>query len=263
MSASLVTLVIPALNEAARIAKTVKVAGQAMRAGVVDRTIVIDGGSDDLTAERAEADGIEVVEARLVTLVSGPVLGKGDSVWRALSLVPDGIVVLVDADLGGLEVQQISRLVSGLSNASIQLVKGAFKRVDVHRSPRALEGGRVTEFVARPALKLLDCRLANLKQPLGGQVAFRRDAIATLPVLTGYALEIGMLLDVWNRFGIDAIVEADIGSIQNRWKSDADLIKVADQVMAGLLLRLDSGISVARVAAERSGVVERPPVDPL
>jgi hypothetical protein len=56
--------------------------------------------------------------------------------------------------------------------------------------------------------------------------------------VTGYGIEIAMLIDVFRAVGEEAIVEADMGLINNRHKPDEALEDVRDQVLAGAALRI-------------------------
>ena len=77
-------------------------------------------------------------------------------------------------------------------------------------------GGRVTELVARPLLSLLFPKLADIVQPLGGEYAARRDALEVLPFVEGWGVELGLLVDVVERFGRDAVAQVDLGTREHR-----------------------------------------------
>ena len=62
-------------------------------------------------------------------------------------------------------------------------------------------GGRVNHLTARPALALFYPQLAQIRQPLAGEVAARRELLERLPFATGYGVEIAMLIDVWREVG--------------------------------------------------------------
>src|SRR5205823_5647920 len=59
---------------------------------------VIDASSRDGTAEVAAAAGAEVHDEAELVPDYGPVRGKGDAMWRALSIARHEVVVYVDAD---------------------------------------------------------------------------------------------------------------------------------------------------------------------
>ncbi len=72
------------------------------------------------------------------------------------------------------------------------------------------EGGRVTELVARPLLNLFFPELSGLIQPLSGEQAGRREVLEQLPFLTGYGVEIGLLIDLLGKYGLQAIGQVDL-----------------------------------------------------
>ena len=57
-------------------------------------------------------------------------------------------------------------------------------------------GGRVTELVARPLINLFFPELSGMIQPLSGEYAGRREHLEQIAFFTGYAVEIGHLIDL-------------------------------------------------------------------
>jgi hypothetical protein len=72
--------------------------------------------------------------------------------------------------------------------------------------------------------------------------------------VTGYGIEIAMLIDVWRHLGAAGIVEADMGSVNNRWKPDDALSDVIADVVGAAQLR---NVTIDGVAG--SLLVERTP----
>lgn len=246
-----VTVCVPARNEAAAISRTVAALVALRERDVIDRVLVLDGSSHDDTAALAAAAGADVCDVATVFPALGPVLGKGDSMWRGLSLVETPVVVFIDADL---QVDH-ARLVCGLAGPLLadgeralggggqrhpRFVKGAFHR----RSPDFIveqdpfDGGRVTELMARPLMNLLRPDLAGFYQPLGGQVAGEVALLRSIPMLTGYAVEIGMLVDVVDRLGAEGVAQVDLGELRNRPRPTSELAPMAQEVLYGFLLRV-------------------------
>ena len=75
---------------------------------------------------------------------------------------------------------------------------------------RETGGGRVTELVARPLLNLFYPELSGLIQPLSGEYAGRRDVLESIPFFTGYGVEIGLLVDIAKKFGLNAIAQINL-----------------------------------------------------
>jgi glucosyl-3-phosphoglycerate synthase len=152
--------------------------------------------------------------------------------------VPADWYVFLDADLGNICIDHIIALTQHIGAPGISFVKGGFVRVDEHGEPREIPAGRVTELVGRPLLRRVAPGLTGLSQPLSGQVAIEGNLARSLSFVTGYGVEIAMLIDVFRAVGVEGIVEADMGFINNRYKPDDALEEVRDQVLAGAALRI-------------------------
>ena len=79
-----VTVVLPARE----VADTVGVIVERLLglAPLIDQVLVVDAGSRDGTADVAAESGAEVRQESELLADFGPVLGKGDAMWRALSV---------------------------------------------------------------------------------------------------------------------------------------------------------------------------------
>jgi dihydropteroate synthase len=210
-------------------------------AGLVDRALVLDGGSTDGTPEAARRAGLTVLAAADLA-PGGPAVGKGGAVARLVAHLradhdaPD-VLVLVDGDVVGLGVDSVAALLAPLADPRVALVKGVCRRIVDPASEAVLRPGRVSELVARPALALLSPALAGLTDPLSGQVAVRLAALEGIDLADGYGLELAMLLAVEARHGADAIVEVALEPIRHRHKDVDELVPVARDVMAVIVER--------------------------
>lgn len=268
-----VALVVPALNEADAIGATVEAAVELAGFGVLDEVVVVDGGSADATVAVAAAAGARTARAAELHPELGPVLGKGDAMWRSLRLVDADVIVFLDGDLQG----DIATFICGLAGPllledGLDFVKGSFHRIrpDGAEPDDPFDGGRVTELVARPLLNLWRPDLAAFYQPLGGQVAGRAPLLRSLPFLTGYAVEIAMLADVVDRVGSDRVIEVELGTLRNRPRPTTALAPMAQEVLYGFASRVLPSEArpswrpyarprTAAVADSPPAVVERPP----
>ena len=217
--------------------RTAAVAREAIDRGIITSATVLDGGSTDGTARTARDAGIDVLDVPATMPHLGPVLGKGDSLFRGVHTVNADWYVFLDADLGNVSTDHVAALTGPIGDTGVVFVKGGFVRVDENGTPRPVPGGRVTESVARPLLAAVAPELAALSQPLSGQVAIRGDVARGLGFVTGYGVEIAMLIDVWRAQSAAGIREVDMGSIQNRWKDDSALDTVAEEVRAAAAMR--------------------------
>ncbi len=240
-----VTVCLPARNEAAAIGHTVETLVGLRTLGAVDQVLVLGGDSHDETDRIARDAGAMVCDTSKVFTELGPILGKGDAMWRGLSAITTDVVVFIDADLD----TNLERLVCGLAGPlvtarsqpdPVRFVKGAFRRhhPDYITDQDPYDGGRVTESVARPLINLMRPDLAAFYQPLGGQVAADTELIRAIPIMTGYAVEIVMLLDVVDRVGLGCVAEADLGDLENRPRTTSELAPMAQEVIFGFLHRV-------------------------
>lgn len=271
-----VTVCVPVVNDRDGISRSIEQIGLLTDGGLVDRFLVLDGGSDDGTLELAahlarDHDHTEVVSAGALATDVGPVRGKGDSIWRSIGELDTDVAVYLDADLLNVSPNMALSLAAPLVfGDDVDLTKGLFHRITDRGDPREYDGGRVTELVARPLINLVSPELACFYQPLGGQIGIRSDLLRSLPVFTAFGVEIGMLFDVSRRVGLDRIGEVELGDLVNSEKSDGELLPMAQQVAYTLLHRAGCG-DPAWVPAVRptfdgelrevpgADVVERPP----
>lgn len=249
-----IALLIPALNEEAGLARTATAALEALSVGDVASVHVLDGGSRDATREVARSHGLDVVEVGQVMANLGPVLGKGDSLFRGVHSIDADWYVFLDADLGNISRNHIAALTGRIGQPGVSFVKGGFVRVDERGVPRPVPGGRVTEEYGRPLLGEVAPELAGLSQPLSGQVAIEASLARSLSFVTGYGVEIAMLIDVWRAVGRAGMLEADMGPVNNRWKPDDALDDVIGDVVGAAHLR---GATLFPEWASRSKVADR------
>jgi len=215
-----ISVCLPARNEAATIGAIVHEIRERLigstdpAAGLVDEIVVIDDGCTDATAEVALAAGARVVREADLLPEAGPGSGKGNALWKSLQACAGDLICWLDADLRNFRADTVVALLEPLVvDADTVLVKAGYAR-SFEGAPSG--GGRVTELVARPLLSLLFPKLADIVQPLGGEYAARRDALEVLPFVEGWGVELGLLVDVVERFGRDAVTQVDLGTREHR-----------------------------------------------
>ncbi len=246
--------------------------------GVLDQVVVVDAASGDGTAEIAERAGAEVHQEADLMPAFGPPRGKGDAMWRSLSVLEGDIVVYLDADSEAFGRHFACGLVGPLvDDPDVHFVKAFYRRpFKLGETTTRDGGGRVTELTARPLLNSFWPELAGLRQPLSGEVAARRRVLEQVSFATGYGVEIGVLLDVYRMVGLDAIAQVDLDVRQNCHQPLADLYPMACAVLraAGSRLeregRLDGPFAGEVLAPVAEGMepreiesVERPPMASL
>src|SRR5436305_13643942 len=164
-----ISVCVPARDEAATIASVVEPLVQLREQGAVDQVVVVDASRDG-TADIAARLGADVYAQSALMRSFGPVLGKGDGMWRSLPWLTGDVVCFVDADTEAFGAHFACGLVGRLvMDPDVQFVKGFYRRPFRLGDEVAPEGGgRVTELTARPLLELFHPRLAKIQQPPAG-----------------------------------------------------------------------------------------------
>jgi phosphoserine phosphatase len=200
-------VVIPALNEAARIGDVVR---HALADAATAEVIVVDDSSIDETAKLAQQAGAKVITSSM--------LGKGASMRDGVGVAQCDVIVYLDGDITGLRPNIVTDLCRPLVHGEADFVKARFGRV----------GGRVTELTAKPMLKVFFPEIAHFAQPLGGLIAARTSLLKALPFEDGYGVDIGLLIDA-SQAGA-RLAEVDIGSLEHDSQPLLDLTAMANEV---------------------------------
>jgi glucosyl-3-phosphoglycerate synthase len=255
-----VSVCLPARECAGTVGHIVGELVELREAGAIDQIVVIDAASADGTAAVARGAGAVVHQEGDLLAELGPVLGKGDAMWRALSVLDGELVCFVDADSEGFSAHFVTGLLGPLvCEPGVSFVKAFYRRPFEQDGISLPEGGgRVNHLMARPALRLFYPELAGVRQPLAGEVAVRRELLGRLRFATGYGVEIAMLIDVWREVGLDGIAQVDLEVHRNRHQPLAALTPMAQTVLATIARRLEEE---GRLSGGQSveAIVERPP----
>ncbi|HEY5024738.1 MAG TPA: glucosyl-3-phosphoglycerate synthase [Acidimicrobiales bacterium] len=240
-----VAVCLPARNEAATlgpIVTSVRAALTTAGGGVdlVDDLVVIDDGSDDDTAAVARRSGARVIAA---STAGG---GKGQAMAVALEETDAELLVFLDADVENFDLHFVTGLVGpllfepGPAEPDVALVKGFYER-PLHGQKGA--GGRVTELVARPVIDLLFPHLGGVRQPLAGETAAPRTVLDKTGLAPGYCVELALLIDVAEQFGVEQVTQVDLGVRVHRNRPLTELRPQATDVLGAALLR--AGVTLA------------------
>jgi glucosyl-3-phosphoglycerate synthase len=209
-----ISVVVPARDEERTVGEVVAVL-RALRdeAGLLDQVLVVDGDSNDDTAEVARRAGATVVRQSQVLPGGGTVPGKGEALWKGLAACDGDLVVFVDADIEGLDPRFVTGLLGPLlTDDDVAFVKATYDRpLRVGDELHPAGGGRVTELLARPLLAAFWPELGWLAQPLSGEYAGRRSLLEQLPFVRGYGVELAMLVDIVDLVGAEVIAQVDLG----------------------------------------------------
>jgi glucosyl-3-phosphoglycerate synthase len=228
---------------------------------VIDQVVVVDDSTDG-TADIARACGAEVHDQSSLCAHLGPVQGKGDAMWRALSVLHGDVVCYLDADSERFGAHFAAGLAGVVAiPGPVAFAKAFYRRpfkVDA-AAEQPTGGGRVTELTARPLLKAFFPDLAEVRQPLAGEIAARRDLLERLAFPLGYAVDIGLLIDAWREIGLEGLAQVDMDVRQNRHRPLEELGPMAEAVLSAVADRLERDGRL-QPCASRGAWPERPPM---
>jgi glucosyl-3-phosphoglycerate synthase len=233
-----VSVCLPALDVAETVGPIVAALREQLvrRAGLVDEVVVVDSRSADGTAAAAAAAGARVVQDDEVLPELGPGRGKGEAMWKSLAVLRGGLVVWLDSDVVDFDPAFVTGLVGPLiEDPGVGYVKAAYRRA---LGADEDAGGRVTEICARPLINLFYPELAGFAQPLSGEAAGRRELLASVPFFGGYAVELGLLIDLSRRAGLGALAQVDLGARRHGNQPTVALGAMAATITQAVLRRL-------------------------
>ncbi|APT92815.1 glucosyl-3-phosphoglycerate synthase [Corynebacterium phocae] len=237
-----VSVIIPALNEEQTVATVVR----ACLADNPVEVLVIDADSTDATAIRAREAGARVVNWREVMPGVTPRPGKGESLWRGVAAARGDVVCFIDADLTSATPGMVNALSAPFAEPRVQLVKATYPRT---LSGKPTGGGRVTELSAKPLIREFFPHLMFIDQPLGGEYALRRSAARQLPFVDGYGVDIALLIDCAETFGVDSLAQVGLPARVHRNRPLHQLAPMAHTVARTILWR--AGVLRTKPGAHR------------
>jgi len=172
-----ISILIPCRNEEATVAKVIKLFSQEVPTATI---WVIDNGSTDETAKRAEDAGAQVIS------VAAP--GKGIAVRRAIELIDSAIYVMVDGD-GTYDASSLKQALVEFRSQDLDFSTGT--RTWSDKSPPRTMAQRIGGFLVRVMFLVL-YGLA-VKDPLSGLRILSRRFVKSVQFLSvGFELEVEM-----------------------------------------------------------------------
>jgi glucosyl-3-phosphoglycerate synthase len=238
-----ISVCFPTLNEEKTIAKSIILMKAELidRYPLIDEIAVVDSGSTDRTCEIAREYGADTYTASEYLQEEGQYRGKGENLWKALYLLKGDIIVYVDADIQNIHHRFVYGLIGPLLlNEGVKFVKAFYERPFVAAEVlRATGGGRVTEILIRPLFSQFFPELSVIIQPLSGEYAGYREIFEQIPFPVGYGVETGMLIDIYQRWGLDIIAQTDLDQRIHRNQSTTSLGKMSFGVLQTFWNRLD------------------------
>jgi len=239
-----ISLCLPTLNEEKTIGKELIIFRSELveRYPLIDEIAVIDSGSDDKTLEVAKNYGADTYLASDILPHLEPKKGKGENLWKAIYQLEGDIIVYVDADISNIHPRFVYGLVAPLVyRDELQYVKAFYDRpLAFSGNTRASGGGRVTEILVRPLFSLFFPELTSIIQPLSGEYAVRRDVLDKIAFPIGYGVETSHLIDVYNKFGLEAFAQTDLDKRVHENQPTQALGKMSFGILQTFIKRVNS-----------------------
>jgi glucosyl-3-phosphoglycerate synthase len=239
-----ISLALPALNEAQTVGNVIQTIKGALMdsAPLLDEIILIDSNSEDRTREIAQSLDIPVYIHQEVLPDYGSRRGKGEALWKSLYCTQGDIVIWLDTDIVNIHPRFAYGLIGPLLlRPDIQFVKGFYRRpLRVGDKIQAGGGGRVTELTARPLLNLFYPELSGVIQPLSGEYGGTRAALELFSFFSGYGVEIGLLIDMLDKFGLNAIAQVDLQERIHHNQPLEALSKMSFAIIQAVIHKLES-----------------------
>ena len=209
-----ISLALPALNEEETVGKVIRTMKRNLmqKVPLLDEIVLIDSNSADRTREIAIKEGIPVYIHQQLLEHMGVRQGKGEALWKSLFVTHGDIIVWIDTDIVNIHPRFVYGIIGPLlQNPHIQFIKGFCRRpLKIGSKMQVGGGGRVTELTARPLLNLFYPELSGMVQPLSGEYGGRRTALEQATFFSGYGVETGLLIDIYERYGLSAIAQVDL-----------------------------------------------------
>jgi glycosyltransferase involved in cell wall biosynthesis len=113
-----IAAVLPAYNEAGRVADVIKVV---LRSPSIDEVVVVNDGSTDATASVVS----KIPGVRLINLTVNQ--GKGAAMTAGVNATTADILVFLDADLIGLKPEHVEALIAPVKSRRYEMAVGSFR----------------------------------------------------------------------------------------------------------------------------------------
>lgn len=238
-----ISLALPALNEENTVREVIHSIKSTLmdQFPLLDEIVLIDSNSSDRTREIAAEMGIPVYIHQKMLPEYGARQGKGEALWKSLLVTRGDLVIWIDTDIINIHPLFVYGVIGPLLvNPKIQFVKGFYQRpLKSGELTQSNGGGRVTELTARPLINLFYPELSGVIQPLSGEYGGRRSALEQLTFFSGYGVETGLLIDVFEKFGLNSIAQVDLIERIHHNQSLEALSKMSFTILQTVLAKLE------------------------
>lgn len=237
-----ISLCLPTLNEEKTIAKEIVIFKSELmfRYPLLDEIVVVDSGSTDNTRDIARDFGADVYQASEILPNLQSYMGKGENLWKALFITKGDIIVYLDADIKNIHHRFAYGLIGPLLlHPDVKFTKAFYDRPIATRGQkiRPTGGGRVTELVIRPLFSLFFPELTQILQPLSGEYAGYRNIFEQIPFPIGYGVETSMILDIYEKWGLNVIAQVDLEKRVHRNQDTKALGKMSFAILKTFINR--------------------------
>jgi len=237
-----ISLVFPTLNEQATIGKEIEIMKNELQINypLIDEIAIVDSGSTDDTLNIAQKAGAKTYAAADCLPGCGQAQGKGENLWKSLYLLEGDIILWLDADIKNLHPKFAYGVLGPLLEFDeICYVKGFYERpIKMGSRRRRSGGGRVTEILVRPLLSNFFPELSGFLQPLSGEYAGRRKILENVPFRVGYGVEVGLLIDIYEQYGLFSLAQVDLDKRIHRNRRLEDLSRMSFAILHTFFTRL-------------------------
>ena len=246
-----ISLVIPTLNEEKTVCNIIDKIFQELNHNykIIDEVIVIDGGSTDTTVNIVK--NLELKYKSLKLFNEKDILtninnkkGKGNQLWKGLYVSKGDIILYCDSDIKNFDIRMIYGMIGPLLNNNIRFVKGFYERpLIINGVVNNNQGGRVTELCARPLINALYPELSGFLQPLGGEYGGYRDILESIDYMSGYGVEVKLMIDIYNTYGLNIMGQVDLLKREHKHQNTNSLTKMSYVIMDVILSNYNIKVS--------------------
>jgi glucosyl-3-phosphoglycerate synthase len=194
----------------------------------------------------AACPGVEVYCGGELMPEYGPVSGKGDAMWRMLSIARGYLVVYVNVEATAFEPHFFCGVLGPLlSFCRVRFAKAAYEYpfwgAQDEAKPEVDEA--LPELMARPLINLHYPELSGFLQPLSGEFAAPRELLCSIPFFTGQTTQMTIMVDILNKVGPDAMAQVNVGMRWGRKRFLGNLGCESYALLRAVDLRLGRGSS--------------------